>query len=192
MGNAWSSRRKNDLRLLLRRRFRCEVVRIATDPRYADTLLDLRLDQLFSALGVTLALDVGAQVGDYAALLRRNGFQRRIISFEPVAANYDALCRRAQDDPLWQCVNVALGSEDAEADINVTNWTVFSSFHSPNAYARGEWGEDAEVDHVERVAVRRLDHVLPESAGTDRLPPTFLKWTRRVGLSRSWREPLAS
>jgi len=165
MGNAWSSRRKNDLRLLLRRRFRCEVVRIATDPRYADTLLDLRLDQLFSALGVTLALDVGAQVGDYAALLRRNGFQRRIISFEPVAANYDALCRRAQDDPLWQCVNVALGSEDAE---------------------------DAEVDHVERVAVRRLDHVLPESAGTDRLPPTFLKWTRRVGLSRSWREPLAS
>jgi hypothetical protein len=52
---------------------------------------------------------------------------------------------------------------------------VFSSFHSPNAYARGEWGKDAEVDHVERVAVRRLDHVLPEIVGTDRLPPTFLK-----------------
>jgi FkbM family methyltransferase len=137
--------------------------------------LALRLDQVFSALGVTLALDVGAHVGDYAGFLRRNGFRGRIISFEPVAANYEIMSARAQADHLWQPVNVALGSEDGKGEINVTTGTVFTSFHTPNAYAQREFGTEVEIDRVEHVSVRRLDSVLPELLGTDRLPPTFLK-----------------
>jgi FkbM family methyltransferase len=172
---AWLANRKNDLRLVLRRRYGFEVVRIPTDPRWAFTLLGLRLDQLFSALGVNLALDVGAQVGDYAAFLRRNGFTGRIISFEPVDASYQILCRRAREDDLWHAVKVALGSEDGEAEINVTKSTNFSSFRTPNAYALDEWAGEADIDHIERVTVRRLDTVLAETLGQGKLPATFLK-----------------
>jgi FkbM family methyltransferase len=168
------SKRKYDLRLLLRRRG-YEVVRLAHDPRTANSLLALRVDQLFSALGVTLALDAGAHVGAYASFLRRNGFQGRIISFEPVAANYEIMSARARADDLWEPVNVALGSEDGKAEINVTARTVFTSFHTPNAYAQREFGSEVEIDRVEHVNVRRLDSILPELVGTDRLPPTFLK-----------------
>jgi len=173
--NAWVDARKNDLRLMLRRRCGREIIRIATNPRWADTLLGLRLDQLFSALGVSLVLDVGAQVGHYGDFMRRNGYGGRIISFEPVAANYEELSDRARNDDLWQAINVALGSEDGEAEINVTKSTDFSSFWTPNAYAVGEWAGAAEIDHLERVKVRRLDTMLPEILGTESLPATFLK-----------------
>jgi FkbM family methyltransferase len=107
--------------------------------------------------------------------LRRNGYKGRIISFEPVATNYAALSDRTRDDDLWQPINVALGSEDGEAEINVTKSTDFSSFRTPNAYAVGEWAGAADIDHLERVNVRRLDTVLPEILGAGKLPATFLK-----------------
>ena len=153
---------KNDFRLMLRSRCCLEVVRIRTNPGQPETLLGLRLDQLFSGLGINLVLDVGAHVGEYAGFLRRNGYTGRIVSFEPVASNYEVLQRTALRDDLWDTLNVALGSEEGESQINVTNSTVFSSFHQPNDYAVGEFGNHAVVDHVERVVVRRLDNLLPE------------------------------
>jgi FkbM family methyltransferase len=172
VGNA-SATLKNGLRLMLRRRYRLELVRIRTNPSQPETLLGLRLNDLFSALGVNLVLDVGAHQGEYAAFLRRNGYTGRIISFEPIASNYEVLQRRALGDELWETLNVALGSEDGEGHINVTNLTVFSSFQEPNAYALQQFGNDANIDHVERVDVRRLDAVLPELARPG--DQTFLK-----------------
>jgi FkbM family methyltransferase len=153
---------KNDFRLMLRSRCRLELVRIRANPGQPETLLGLRLDHLFSSLGIDLVLDVGAHVGDYAGFLRRNGYTGRIISFEPVASNYEVLRLTALSDDRWDTLNVALGSEEGESQMNVTNSTVFSSFHQPNDYALGEFGSRAVVDHVERVVVRRLDRVLPE------------------------------
>ncbi len=172
MGTA-SAKLKNELRVMLRRRCRLEVVRIRTDPSQPETLLGLRLDNLFSSLGVSLVLDVGAHQGEYASFLRRDGYTGRIISFEPIASNYEVLQQRAHGDELWETLNVALGSEDGEGQINVTNSTVFSSFHQPNAYALSEFGNHADVDHVERVTVRRLDSLLPELARPG--DQTFLK-----------------
>jgi FkbM family methyltransferase len=175
MRSAWFATQKHKARLQLRRRLGIEVVRVASDARDAETLLGLRLDQLFSTYGVELVLDVGAQVGNYAAFLRENGYAGRIISFEPVAPTYEILAQRAASDPHWQAVNLALGSQDGEAELNVTKSTVFSSFLTPNAYALEEWAGGAVIDHVERVTVRRLDRVLPELIGSEAVPPTFLK-----------------
>jgi FkbM family methyltransferase len=175
MRTAWFATQKRKARLLLRRRLGVEVVRVANDPRDAETLLGLRLDQLFSVCGIELVLDVGAQVGNYAAFLRRNGYTGRIISFEPVAPTFEVLAQRAASDPHWQAVNLALGSQDGEAELNVTKSTVFSSFLTPNAFALREWADGAVIDHVERVTVRRLDRVLPELIGSGPVPSTFLK-----------------
>jgi FkbM family methyltransferase len=176
MRNAWVSARKHELRNLLRRRCNIEIVKLGSaDPRDAETLLPLRLDQLFGALDVQLVLDVGARFGVYVWMLRRNGYKGPVVSFEPIASNYAELSRAAKKDDRWQTVNVALGSEDGEAAINVNKRTTFSSFFTPNAFAREEFGDGVGSDHVEVVEVRRLDTVLPQILGTSTLPPTFLK-----------------
>jgi FkbM family methyltransferase len=172
VGNT-AAKLKNELRIMLRRRYHLELVRIRSSPAQPESLLGLRLDNLFSALGINLVLDVGAHQGEYTSFLRQNGYSGRIISFEPIASNYEVLQRRASGDELWETLSVALGSEDGEGEINVTNSTVFSSFHQPNAYALREFGDHADIDHVERVAVRRLDSLLRELARPG--DQTFLK-----------------
>src|SRR3954454_5175831 len=69
---------------------------------------------------VDTVLDVGANYGHYAAELRAQGFAGRIVSFEPVAAAFAGLSKRASGDPSWQCYELALGDEDAERTIHVS------------------------------------------------------------------------
>src|SRR5687767_12447049 len=67
---------------------------------------------LMRRLGIDLVLDVGANTGQFAGELREQGFQGRIISFEPIPAVYRDLERNAAADPLWTAKNFALGNED--------------------------------------------------------------------------------
>ncbi len=77
--------------------------------------------------GVSLVLDVGAHIGDYAQTLRRLGYGNRIVSFEPMAAAFAKLQARAQTDPRWTAVNVALGNTNGRALLNVSGMPMSSS-----------------------------------------------------------------
>ena len=131
------------------------------------------LDQLFADLRIDLVLDVGARQGEFGRFLRRNGYQGRIVSFEPVCSNYELLTKRTAGDTLWSCRNEAVGSADGTAEINVTDLSSFSSFRSPSDFAVETWGEMIDVVHVERVPVRRLDAVWDQVVGAAR--SVFLK-----------------
>jgi len=140
-----------------------EVLRVvppSRTPVMAETLLGLHLHWLFSALEVDTVLDVGAHIGEYGQFLRRNGFNGKIISFEPVSETFEQLTRVSAPDDQWDAVNLALGSECGTAEINVTKHTALSSFLAPNAYALHEFAEEPEVHHGEQVPIRRLDEVL--------------------------------
>ena len=160
--------RIDDLKFRLRNLLRdhgFEVVLVSPPSRVpvkANSLLALHLHWLFAAGQVDTVLDVGGHVGEYGVFLRRNGFEGKIVSFEPVQGNFEQLARRSAPDCRWDVVNIALGSEDCTADINVAKSTSLSSFFEPSAYALHLFGMEAEVDHVEHVAVRRLDGVLDE------------------------------
>ncbi len=65
-------------------------------------------------------LDVGANVGQFAISVRRAGFAGRIVSCEPLSGAFAELARRASDDPSWDVVNAAVGSEVGETEINVS------------------------------------------------------------------------
>ena len=65
-------------------------------------------------------LDVGANSGQFAASLRDAGYQGRIVSFEPLSGAFADLERAAASDPLWSCINLALGEENCTAVINVS------------------------------------------------------------------------
>lgn len=149
--------------------------------------LPTHLMAVFRELGVNCVLDVGAHYGEYGRLLRHYGYAGRIVSFEPVAANFARL-GEAQDGE-WRAFNVALGAEDGEAAMNVAQDTALSSF----LHAAAEPLTPAlAVEERATVTVRSLDSIWNEAvAGLD-APRVFLKmdtqgWDREVlrGAERS-------
>lgn len=74
-----------------------------------------------------LLVDVGANVGQYADLVRSLGYQRELISFEPQQAAYDVLDRRARGDVEWEVRRTALGSRQGAGTLRVSANSVSSS-----------------------------------------------------------------
>jgi FkbM family methyltransferase len=133
------------------RRFGVDVVR--HDPMSA---VGARRQRILSTLGVTLVLDVGANVGQYASSLRAYGYEGRILSFEPLSQAFATLAARSADDPRWSCLRTAIGDRDGEADVHVAGNSYSSSLlpmldlHLANA-------PDSAYRGQERVPIHRLD-----------------------------------
>ena len=141
-------RARQTLRRELRRR---GIYRIGADPFGA---IDKEL--LFGRYGIDLVFDVGANVGEYADLLRNLGYRGRIISFEPASEPFSALAAKAEADPLWEAHQLAVGDTDSEAVFNVASWSVSSSFLSTTPRFDAEL-PGVVVAGTETVQVRRLD-----------------------------------
>ena len=120
------------------------------------------IQQQIDVLSVTVVLDVGANDGQYARMLRRLGYRGRIISFEPLPENIDRLEEQARLDPLWTVVPVALGDQETELAMNVMAQSEFSSFLNPNRFGATEFPDGMRVAKRQSVDVRRLDALLPE------------------------------
>jgi FkbM family methyltransferase len=87
-----------------------------------------QVKRLLDHFGITLVLDVGANIGQYAGYLREAGYEGRIVSFEPLAGAHAALTRRAARDANWSVApRLALGASDGEIEINVSNDSDMSS-----------------------------------------------------------------
>jgi FkbM family methyltransferase len=112
-------------------------------------------------------VDGGANTGQWALGIRGNGYRGRIISFEPVAEPFAALSDTSAGDPLWRCVQAALGDADAEARMNVSGNSVSSSL-LPMQPAHVSAAPNSAYVRTEAVSVVRLDSVVPKivPAGT--------------------------
>ena len=128
--------------------------------------------EVFTALGVTCVIDVGANKGQYARMLRDEaGFTGRIASVEPAPATFGSLAETMRGDPAWAGFQFGLGEEEAEATLRVRSSDEWSSVHKLNAYVAERFGT-TEIG-TEQIAVRRLDSVFDELvAGHERV---FLK-----------------
>jgi FkbM family methyltransferase len=70
---------------------------------------------------VDLVIDVGANVGQYGLSLRKAGYRKRIVSFEPLPNAHEELTRVASGDADWQVfARCALGSHRGSAEMNVS------------------------------------------------------------------------
>jgi FkbM family methyltransferase len=79
-----------------------------------------RVVQTMASRGLDTLLDVGANVGQYAALMRAAGFDGRIVSIEPLPDAFARLQRRLGSDPSWSGLQVAAGAEPGLATIHVS------------------------------------------------------------------------
>jgi FkbM family methyltransferase len=125
------------------------------------------LRRLLEQLQIDCVLDVGANRGQFAKELRGIGYDGALVSFEPIASEFEALRHGFENDVRWRGYRVALGSAPALMTITIPKLTVMSSL----LRARDSGGETRE----EQVEVRRLDDILPglvEELGATRV---FLK-----------------
>src|SRR6185503_4175420 len=112
--------------------------------------------------------DVGAHRGEYGARLRTLGYRGRIVSFEPVAATYQQLGRRAARDPQWRTHQFALGVANQECDMHIPPADDLASLLKPSDYSLNYFGASAAVVRTERVQVRRLDGIFSEAVNGHR------------------------
>ena len=69
---------------------------------------------------------------------------------------------------------MALGERQETSEINVTEFSVFSSFLRPNKYSSNEYGTQSAIRSTEDVQVERLDDCWAELIGSHK-PNTYLK-----------------
>ncbi|MGE3163528.1 MAG: FkbM family methyltransferase [Planctomycetota bacterium] len=117
----------------------------------------LHLERLLAQQEINCVIDVGAHYGEYGNALRGLGYRGRIVSFEPIAANYEVLARRCAADALWTCHRWALADRSEERTFHVTTDSVFSSMLTPNEYSLDWSGRGSRVERTEKVNTRRLD-----------------------------------
>lgn len=115
-------------REIFKRRIRPALRRAGLDlVQWPGTSHDKMRSVLLDRLGVDLIIDVGANVGQYAGLVRAFGYQGEIFSFEPMLAEYEQLSAAASRDPLWHTSRSAVGAEQGETTINVAGNSISSS-----------------------------------------------------------------
>lgn len=149
------------------------------------TLLDLQknndlrvflaghLRSVFDTLGINCVIDVGANIGEFGGMLRRFGYQGRIVSLEPVTAVFERLKATAAGDRDWITLKLACGSAEEDRSINLFSLDVLNSFRLPSEHFR--LIDPSGVRATEMVAVRRLDSIFDDAIeGIDR-PRVFLK-----------------
>lgn len=123
--------------------------------------------------GVTVVLDVGANVGQFGKELRLTGFAGRIVSFEPLSSAHARLLKTAKADPNWMVAPpMAMGTFDGFADINIAGDSVSSSVLGMlDAHLAA--APDSRYVGTERVLMRRLDTIAREYLRDGDVP--FLK-----------------
>jgi FkbM family methyltransferase len=119
------------------------------------------IERFLRARQIELVLDVGANAGQYARLIRRLGYEGRIISFEPASEPFNVLERTSRSDPRWEARRLALGAGDNIGTLNVGEASVFSSLLSPRRRAV-DFDSRAQIAAVEKVEIVRLDTIFPQ------------------------------
>jgi FkbM family methyltransferase len=90
---------------------------------------DLRLGTLLNLMSTEMAIDVGANKGQYAQHLRTVGYRGKIISIEPIPEMHCELEKRSNNDPNWVVHDrCGLGETPGELQLNISQNYVSSSF----------------------------------------------------------------
>jgi FkbM family methyltransferase len=90
------------------------------------------LRQFLAEFAVDCVFDVGANVGQYASMLRREAkYQGRIISFEPLVNEFRTLERVSKSDELWDVERIGITASGGMRTFKVMKASQFSSFSDP-------------------------------------------------------------
>jgi FkbM family methyltransferase len=138
-----------------------DITRLETkDYLFAKMLKNRRIDTI---------LDVGANVGQYAEMVFRSGFEGNIISFEPQKAPFGELAKKLHK--RWKAYNFALGNSNKEVIMNISASDDCSSIPRNNSKLTSVL-PSAQYVGKQSISMRRLDDCYNEISPGKRI---FLK-----------------
>lgn len=137
--------------------------------------LDSHLMVLLPALGIDLVIDVGANTGQYARRLRKNGYRGDILSYEPLSAMQATLNREARQDGRWIIRDYALGTEEGTATIRMSPDSSWSSLRGFTDWAKERFPSQDRDAKPEDIRIVRLDQDLAQQVPDWETRSIFLK-----------------
>lgn len=106
--------------------------------------------------GCDCVLDVGANVGLFARIVRSQDYRGKIVSFEPVVTCYNEMVAQLGRDRHWEGRRIALGDHEHNTEINVSQNPEYSSIKPLSPLGR-EFAKSAAPVAREPIHVRTLD-----------------------------------
>ena len=134
---------------------------------------DCRKAQLLSHLGIDLAIDVGANRGQYGRHLRVIGYRGPIVSLEPASEAYAYLVRAVSADRRWTARRLALGARREQRPFHIAGNIGMSSSFLEMLPAHTAAAPESAYVGVEQIETVPLDDVYDELRGAAR--HVFLK-----------------
>lgn len=116
--------------------------------------------QCITQFDIGTIVDIGANVGQFAAVARGLLPSQPIVSFEPLQDCYDQLVAKKQSLAPFYPIHSALGKSSGQMAINRSDSTASSSFLKMGERHMHELPHTA-VSHAEMVSISVLDEALP-------------------------------
>ncbi len=120
------------------------------------------ISQLIRIHKIDLILDVGANDGQFARLLRESGYAGQIFSFEPVNDTFSKLFDASKNDELWEVFQFGLGDKCENLEINVSKASDLSSILNASTFGTNEY-PNIEVGYKELIKIQTLDNFFIEN-----------------------------
>lgn len=134
------------------------------------------LKKFFDFFKVDLVLDVGANTGQYAQMLRTKvGFKGTIISYEPFSTAFIELKEKTLNDPNWYAFNYALSNVSGTQTLNLVGSSQMNSLLEPTADETKILQSINTKIGEERVEVKLLDQAYEEVRAQFEFSTPFLK-----------------
>tara|TARA_B100001093_G_C26822361_1_gene1012436 strand:- start:290 stop:1000 length:711 start_codon:yes stop_codon:yes gene_type:complete len=125
--------------------------------RYPETDIVRRM-KLVANCKINTLLDIGANAGQYASLMRDFGYKGKIISFEPLKNAFEELKKASLTDNKWLINNYALGNENKISMINIAGNSWSSSILNMLPSHENVAPESKYVSQ-EKIEIKKLDSV---------------------------------
>ena len=136
----------------------------------------LALRRFLAAFSIDCVVDVGANYGQYATMLRRDvGFGGHILSFEPNPDVFAALECKAKGDARWHVFHMALSDVDGTAQFNIMAAHQFSSLRAPAEQLDEVFVSRNRVERTVDVPCRRIDGLFDQWRSAHGWARPFLK-----------------
>ena len=119
--------------------------------------------KLIENRAINLIFDIGANSGEWALFVLKDGYQGKIISVEPTSVVYKKLKKKTKKFSNWKAhERVAIGERCAEATINVSGNSAASSSILEMGKLHLETAPDSKYVGVENVRLVTLDSIFED------------------------------
>lgn len=115
--------------------------------------------QLVLSHHIDLLIDIGANSGQFGEKMREIGYMGKMVSFEPMSKAFAQLSAKAKADGNWDAHNCALGDEEKETEINISE----NSYSSSLFNIKKELTDSVPATKViakETIKVKRLTDII--------------------------------